>query len=54
MNAAAGLMEPGLEPSGLKPAALWGATLEPPQFWTPFSPPVDTRNWVSGERSDGA
>lgn len=54
MNAAAGLMEPGLQPRGLKPGALWDTTLEPPEFWTPFSPPVDTRNWASGGRSDGA
>lgn len=51
---AAGLAEPGLEPIDLKPGGLWDATLDPEELGKPFSQPADTRNWASGESSDGA
>ena len=51
---AAGLAEPGLELRGLKPGGLCDAVLDPEEFGKPFSQPADTRNWASGERSDGA
>lgn len=51
---AAGLAEPGLELSDLKAGGLWGGTLAPLVLGNPFSQPADTRNWVSGVRSDCA
>lgn len=48
---AAELTEPGLELRDLKPGGLRDAMLDPLGLGKPFS---DTRNWVSGERSDGA
>lgn len=51
---AAGLAEPGLELRDLKPGGLCDAMPDPEELGKPFSQPADTRNWASGERSDGA
>lgn len=51
---AAGLAEPGLELRDLKAGGLGDAMLDPLELGKPFSQPADTRNCVSGERSDGA
>lgn len=50
----AGLAAPGLQPRDLKPEGLWDAMPDPEELGKPFSQPADTRNWASGERSDGA
>lgn len=50
---AAGLAEPCLDVRGLKPGGLWDAMLDPEELGKLFSQPADTRNWASGERSDG-
>lgn len=51
---AEGLAELGLELSVLKPVGLWEAVLDPDELGKPFSQPADTRNWVSGDSSEGA
>lgn len=51
---AAGLAEPVREPRALNPEGLWGPMLDAEKLETPFSQPADTRNWASGESSDGA
>lgn len=51
---AAGLAEAGLELRDLKAGGLGEAMLDPLELGKLFSQPADTRNWVSGERSDGA
>lgn len=51
---AAGPAEPGLPLKDLKAGGLWDAMLDPPELGKLFSQPADTRNWASGERSDGA
>lgn len=50
---AAGLAELGLELMDLKTGGLWEAMLDPEELGKPFSQPADTRNWASGESSDG-
>lgn len=50
---AAGPADPGLELRDLKPGGLCDAMLDPEELGKPFSQPADTRNWASGERSDG-
>ena len=50
----AGLAEPGLEPTDLNAGGLWDATPAAEQLGKPFSQPADTRNWASGESSEGA
>lgn len=50
----AGLAEPGLGPRGLKAGGLWELWLGLEELGYPFSQPVDTRNWASGECKEGA
>lgn len=50
---AAGLAELGLELRDLNPWGLWDAMLDPEELGKPFSQPAETKNWASGERSEG-